>query len=463
MPVPSRGLAFPGIVVGSDDEEGDGMPAMESVLQGDPEVGEALVALMSERDGLREFGARVLALAANSLMSAEADAMCGASLGERGDARVNSRNGCRPRSLKVSVGDLELEIPKLRHGTCYPGPILERWGRVDASLAALVVEAHANGASTRDMSLLAQSLGASAMSSSEASRLAASLDAQVAELRSRDLGDRRRCCLWVGATYARCRVEGRSVLQAAVTAIALDEDGRKRLVGPDCVDAEPCDDGLASLAPVKARGLSCLVPCASDDHRGLVRALSEAFQGVAWQRRTAHLQRSLSRAARRRAGEALARELAKAAFAQADALFARAVCPLACEAMGEAGEDAAAELMEGAREGAQQHLSLPREHWRYVRANDAQERANREVKRRYRSVQSFPSRASLVRLVGAVMLEEEGAWGHHRVLSPESAARAWERPEPPAPDGSLARAIAEAEQRAREIVGSMVDRHAAKG
>ncbi len=57
MPVPSRGLAFPGIVVGSDDEEGDGMPAMESVLQGDPEVGEALVALMLERDGLREFGA----------------------------------------------------------------------------------------------------------------------------------------------------------------------------------------------------------------------------------------------------------------------------------------------------------------------------------------------------------------------------------------------------------------------
>ena len=194
-----------------------------------------------------------------------------------------------------------------------------------------------------------------------------------------------------------------------------------------------------------------------------MRALSEAFQGVAWQRRAAHLQRSLSRAARRRAGEALVRELAKAAFAQADALLARAVCPLACEAMREAGEDAAAELMEGAREGAQQHLSLPREHWRYVRANDVQEHANREIKRRYRSVQSFPSRASLVRLVGAVMLEEEDAWGHHRVLSPESAARAWEGPEPPAPDGSLARAIAEAEQRARETVGSMVDRHAAKG
>lgn len=337
-------------------------------------------------------------------------------------------------------------------------------GRVDASLAALVVEAYAKGVSTRDMSLLAQSLGVSAMSSSEVSRLAASLDAQVAELRSRDLGDRRHCYLWVDATYVRCRVEGRSVSQAVVTAIALDEDGRKRLVGLDCVDTESYGDWLAFLASVKARGLSGLVLCASDDHKGLVRALSEVFQGVVWQRCTVHLQRSVSRAARRKAGEALVRELTKAAFAQADALLARAACPLACDAMRKAGEEAAAELMEGAREDAQQYLSLPREHWRYVRTSNVQERANREIKRRYRSVQSFPSRASLVRLVGAVMLEEEDAWGgHHRVLSPESVARAWESPEPPAPDGSLARAIAEAEQRAREIVRSIVDRHAAKG
>lgn len=329
------------------------MSAVESVLQGGPEVGEALLALMSECEGLREFGARVLALAANMLMSAEADAMCGASLGERSDARVNSRNGYRPRSLKTSVGDLELEIPKLRRGTYYPESILERWGRVDASLAALVVEAYANGVSTRDMSLLAQSLGVSAMSSSEVSRLAASLDAQVAELRSRDLGGARYCYLWVDATYVRCRVEGRSVSQAVVTAIALGEDGRKHLVGLDCVDTESYADWLAFLASVRARGLSGLVLCVSDDHRGLVRALSEVFQGVAWQRCTVHLQRNVARAARRRAGEALVRELSKAVFSEADPLVARALYPLACGAMRDAGEEGAAALMEGAAADAQ--------------------------------------------------------------------------------------------------------------
>lgn len=435
------------------------MSAIESVLQGGPEVGEALVALMSECSDLREFGARVLQCAANMLMSAEADAACGAALGERGGSRVNSRNGYRPRSLKTPVGELGLEIPKLRKGTYYPESILERWSRVDASLAALVVEAYANGVSTRDMALLAQSLGVASLSSSEVSRLASGLDAQVEAMRTRDLGDQRYCYLWVDATYVRCRVEGRSVSQAVVTAIALGEDGRKRLVGLDCVDTESYGDWRAFLASIRARGLSGLVLAVSDDHAGLVRALSEVFQGVAWQRCTVHLQRNVSAAVRRRANERLVRELAKAAFAQRDALVARALYPRVCDAIRAAGEGAAADLLESARDDAQQYLGLPREHWSRVRTNNVQERANREIKRRYRSVQSFPSRASLLRLVGAVLLGEEDVWAAHRVFSPESTARAWARPEPPAPDGELARALAEAERTAEAIVKAIVDQN----
>ena len=68
----------------------------------------------------------------------------------------------------------------------------------------------------------------------------------------------------------------------------------------------------------------------------------------------------------------------------------------------------------------------------------------------------------LLRLVGAVMLEEEDGWAHNRVFSPESAARAWEAPGAPAPDGALARAIAEAEATADGIVRSIVDRYGKK-
>ena len=315
-----------------------------------------------------------------------------------------------------------------------------------------------NGVSTGDMSLLAESLGVSSLSASEVSRLTAGLDAQVEGLRSRGLDDQRYCYLWVDATYVRCRVEGRSVSQAVVTAIALGEDGRKRLVGLDCVDTEPYADWRAFLASVRARGLSGLVLCVSDDHAGLVRALAEVFQGCAWQRCTVHLQRNLSAKVRSARNERLVRELAKAVFSEGDALVCRAAYGRACDAIRAAGEPACADLLEAAEGDALQYLSLPREHWRRVRTNNVQEGANREIKRRYRSVQSFPSRESLLRLVGAVMLEEEGDWWHHRVFSPESAALAWARPEAPAPDGALARAIAEADRRAEALVASLVDR-----
>lgn len=439
------------------------MDVMGSVLQGDPEVGRALVGLMSECDGLGEFGARVLSMAANALMSAEADAACGAAYGERSPGRTNSRNGYRPRTLKTTVGDIELEIPRLRRGSYYPESVLTRWSRVDGALAALVVEAYANGVSTRDMALLAESLGVSSLSSSEVSRLASSLDAQVDELRGRDLSSVRCCYLWVDATYVRCRVEGRSVSQAVVTAIALGEDGRKRLVGLDCVDTESYEDWRAFLASIRSRGLRGLVLAVSDAHEGLRRALSEVFQGVAWQRCTVHLQRNVSDAVSRARNGRVVRELVKAVFAQGDELVARALYPRACDAIRALGEGKAAELLEGAREDAQQYLSLPPEHWRRVRTNNVQERANREIKRRYRSVQSFPSRGSLLRLVGAVMLGEEDSWHQHRVFSPKLTARAWAAAEPAPPDGELARRIAAAEERARSIVASVVDQFGPEG
>lgn len=320
-----------------------------------------------------------------------------------------------------------------------------------------------NGVSTRDMSLLAESLGVSSLSASEVSRLTSELDAQVEAMRSRDLSDQRCCYLWVDATYVKCRVAGRSVSQAAVTAIALGEDGRMRLVGLDCVDTESYADRRAFLASVRARGPAGLVLCVSDDHAGLVRALGEVFQGVAWQRCAVHLRRNPSAKVRSAVSERLVRELAKAVFAEGDALVCRAAYGRAREAMRAAGEDGCAGLMGAAEADALQYLSLPPERWRRVRTNNVQERANREIKRRCRSVQAFPSRESLLRLVGAVMLEEEDGWWHHRVFSPGSVAKAWEAPASPAPDGALARAIAEADRRAEALVGAVVDRWGAKG
>lgn len=272
------------------------MPQEESVLRlGRDEALEA-ARLWQECGDAREFACRVLGGVMNALMDSEAQQMCGAGRNERSDGRENSRNGYRPRSLKTAVGDVELEIPKLRHGTYYPEGMLARWSRVDTSVAALVQEMYVCGVSTRKVERVASRLGISSLSSSEVSSLCSDLDAEVAEFRRRDLSGTPCCYLWLDATYMSCRVGSSVVSQGVVTAIGLGADGRKHFLGCDVVDTESEDSWAAFLGGLRERGLAGVRLVVSDSHAGLVAAVSRLFQGCAWQRCVTHLQRNLQSA-----------------------------------------------------------------------------------------------------------------------------------------------------------------------
>lgn len=87
-------------------------------------------------------------------------------------------------------------------------------------------------------------------------------------------------------------------------------------------------------------------------------------------------------------------------------------------------------------------------------------RANREIKRRYRVVQSFPSRESMLRLTCASLMETEGQWSQQRVFSEASAAEGFAGPaDRPAPTEGRRRALG---RRAREIVDEIVERRGLK-
>ena len=303
------------------------MPQEESVLRlGRDEALEA-ARLWQECGDAREFACRVLGGVMNALMDSEAQQMCGAGRNERSDGRENSRNGYRPRSLKTAVGDVELEIPKLGHGTYYPEGMLARWSRVDTSVAALVQEMYVCGVSTRKVERVASRLGISSLSSSEVSSLCSDLDAEVAEFRRRDLSATPCCYLWLDATYMSCRVGSSVVSQGVVTAIGLGADGRKHFLGCDAVDTESEDSWAAFLGGLRERGLAGVRLVVSDSHAGLVAAVSRLFQGCAWQRCVTHLQRNLQSACSGRPedSKAAVRDLVHAAVYQDDPDLARCV------------------------------------------------------------------------------------------------------------------------------------------
>ena len=163
------------------------MTQLETLPRNDPNARQFALAVLNECGGMRDFAARCVEAMTSSAMSAQADELCGAGYNERSEDRTNSRNGYRERSLETTVGDIEMAIPKLRHGTYYPEGIIEHWQRADNALVACVVEMYANGISTAKVEGVAKELGVASMSKSQVSRLCAALDEEVAQLREPDL------------------------------------------------------------------------------------------------------------------------------------------------------------------------------------------------------------------------------------------------------------------------------------
>jgi transposase-like protein len=171
---------------------------------------------------------------AETLMSAEADALCGAAYGERSPERINTRNGYRGRDFGTRAGSIELAVPKLRQGSYFPDWLLEPRRRAERALVAVMAECYVRGVSTRRVEGLVQTLGIEGISKSQVSELAKGLDAEVAAFRSRPLDGGPYVYVWVDALTQRCRQAGRIVNVATVIATGVSADGHREILGSTC-------------------------------------------------------------------------------------------------------------------------------------------------------------------------------------------------------------------------------------
>jgi putative transposase len=349
---------------------------------------------------------------AEALMSAEADALCGAGYGERSDERVNSRNGYRSRDWDTRAGSVELAIPKLRQGSYFPDWLLQHRRRAEQALVSVVATAYLLGVSTRRVEKLVEQLGIATLSKSQVSEMAAHLDAQVEAFRNRPLDAACYTFVWMDALVIKVREHGRIVNVHALVAVGVNADGGREVLGLDVTSDEDGAGWLAFLRSLTARGLSGVRLVVSDAHRGLVNAIGAALPGAGWQRcRTHYLRNLLSKVPK--AAQPWVATLVRTIFDQPDADTVRAQYDRAVAAIAERFP-AAAEHLDDARDELLAFTGFPREVWRQIWSNNPQERLNKEIRRRTDVVGIFPNRAAIIRLVGAVLAEQTDEWTEGR-------------------------------------------------
>ncbi len=370
-------------------------------------------------DLLREL----LTLFINTLMSAEADAVCGAAYGTQSPDRMNRRNGYRGREFDTRAGTLDLAVPKLRAGTYFPEWLLERRKRAERALTSVIATCYLLGVSTRRMDKLVQSLGITGLSKSQVSEMAKDLDTHVEQFRTRSLADTGPFTFVAAdALVLKVREGGRVVGVHALVATGVNADGHREILGLQVTSSEDGAGWLGFFRDLIARGLSGVKLITSDAHAGLVAAIGATLQGASWQRCRTHYAANLM-SITPKASWPWVKTMLHSIYDQPDAESVHAQFDRVINAL-EAKLPAVAEHLETARADILAFTVFPKEIWRQIWSNNPNERLNREIRRRTDVVGIFPDRASIIRLVGAVLAEQHDEWAEgRRYLGLEVLAR----------------------------------------
>lgn len=372
-------------------------------------------------EGSGDFLLQVLAEGLRHVMEAEVSALCRAGYRERSPERAVSRNGYRSRPLETRMGTVALEVPKVRRGSYFPS-FLEPRRRWEKAFHNVVCEAYVLGVSTRRVEELVEAMGATGMSKSEVSRMAETLDEQVADFRERSLDDVVWPYLWLDALYLKVRQGGRVVSRAVLVAYAVNERGERQVVGCEVAAGEMRVAWKGFLEGLVARGLRGVQLVISDAHSGLRAAIREVLNGTTWQRCSVHFLRNvLSRLPRK--AQSFASAAVRAIFRQPDLGQAREAAGRAIDLLEPKYPDAAAIIRE-AEDDVLAFMAFPEKHWRQLKSTNPLERINREIRRRPDVVGIFPNDASVLRLVTMLLSEQNDEWDVGRRYFSEGSMQA---------------------------------------
>ena len=359
----------------------------------------------ADPDFLREM----IGFTAQRLMELEVETLTGAAHGSRDPDRLTHRNGYRARDWETRAGTVELRIPKIRRGSYFPG-FLEPRRLGEKALTAVIQGADVHGVSTRSVDQLVQAMGMSGISKSQVSRLCGEIDDKVKTFLNRPLeGDWP--YIWLDATYVKVRQAGRIVSVAVIIAVGVNDDGRREVLGMAIGASEAETFWVEFLRSLARRGLRGVKLVISDAHEGLKAAISKVLNAT-WQRCRVHTMRNLLAHAGRQ-GRGVAAAFIATAFAQEDAAAAKAQWRKVADQLRPKLPKLAA-MMDEAEADVLADMDFPAAHRTKLHSTNPLERVNGEVKRRTDVIGIFPNEDAIIRLVGAILLEQNDEWAVQR-------------------------------------------------
>ena len=342
----------------------------------------------------------------NQVLLAESKEQLGAENYERSSSRTDYRNGFRTRPLTTRVGKIELKLPRHRN-VPFKTSLFEEYQRNEQALICTMMEMVVQGVSTRNVRKVTEELCGESFSKSTVSEICKELDIPVKQFKERLLPDRYPFVI-ADAMYLKVREDHRVRSKALYIAVGVNPSGHKEVLGFEAYDSEKASSWKEFFESLKSRGLRDVDIVISDAHTGLLEALRECFPGSSWQRCQAHFTRNIIDKCPKKYQSGLASEL-KDMFNASTIKESRALKESIYDEYIDVAPEAMT-LLDSGFEDSMSVMALPSKYRTAIRTSNIIERENRELRRRERVIQIFPNKESMIRLMGAVLMDDHNDW-----------------------------------------------------
>jgi putative transposase len=342
----------------------------------------------------------------NAAMQAERQRYLKAEPYQHSEEREGHANGYKPKTVHTRIGSITFSIPQVREGGFYP-EALEKGLRSERALLQAMAEMYVQGVSTRKVKAVTEQLCGVGLSAAQVSRAAALLDADLEKWRTRPLGEYP--YLFLDAHYEQVREDGQVRHLAILSAVGLNLEGKREILGVTVSLSEHELHWRAFLESLRERGLRGVQLITSDAYEGLRNARLAVFGGIPWQRCQFHLQQNALAYVPRKQMQAEVAEAIRTVFNAPDRHTAETYLARIVEKYQKTASRLADWMAANLPEGLT-IFSFPVTHRTLIRTTNVVERLHREIRRRARVVSIFPNSAACLRLISAVLSEINEEW-----------------------------------------------------
>jgi putative transposase len=205
----------------------------------------------------------------------------------------NSRNGKTSKTVKTTLGEVELEVPRDRNGSFEPVLIPKRSRKVEA-IEDIIISLYARGMTVRDIEAQIREVYGYNISDATISNVTAKVQILVTEWQSRPLSSMY-YVVWMDGIVFKVRQNGKVINKTVYLAVGLTSEGHKEMLGMWLGEGESASFWMGVMTDLRARGVEDILITSTDNLKGFTEAIVSIFPQSVTQICVVHQIRNASR------------------------------------------------------------------------------------------------------------------------------------------------------------------------